>query len=42
MRYDEIGGVDPKFVAEASKNLGNYQALYLKRTGSYMCVVDSK
>jgi hypothetical protein len=42
MRYDEIGGVDPKFVAEASKHLGNYQALYLKRTGSYMCVVDSK
>lgn len=40
-RYDEIGGVDPKFVMEATKLLKPYQFLYLKRTEGYICVVDS-
>ena len=41
-RYDEIGGVDPDLVENVTLSLDPYQALYLKRTGSYMCVVDSK
>ena len=42
MRYDEIGGFDPRFVSDATLSLKPYQALYLKRTGRFMCVVDSK
>jgi hypothetical protein len=38
-RYDEIGGVDPKFVENAVMNLRRHQALYIKREG-YMCIVD--
>lgn len=40
-RYDEIGGVDPQFVARATMKLKPYQFLYLKRTESYVCIVDS-
>lgn len=41
-RYDEIGGVDPKFVSQATMKLEPYQFLYIKRTGRQMCIVDSK
>jgi hypothetical protein len=39
-RFGEIGGVDPKMVEEITKSLGQYQALYISRKGSYMCIVD--
>lgn len=42
MRYDEIGGVDPKQVTQAVSKLRPYEFLYLKRTEQYMCVVGSK
>lgn len=41
-RYDEIGGVDPRVVSSAIQSLKPYQFLYIKRTGRFMCVVDSK
>jgi hypothetical protein len=41
-RYGEIGGVDPKFVEHASLQLDPYQALYIRRTGARMCIVDSQ
>lgn len=41
-RYSEIGGVDPKFIAEATRQLKAYQFLYIKRTEQFMCVVDAK
>jgi len=40
MRYDEIGGFDPKKVSYATESLRPFQFLYLKRTEAYMCVVD--
>lgn len=42
IRYDQIGGFDSHQVDEISKRLRPYQFLYLKRTGNYICVVDSK
>lgn len=39
-RYDEIGGFDPRMVSSATRSLKPYQFLYLKRTGSFICVVD--
>jgi hypothetical protein len=42
LRYDEIGGFDPRVVSQASLDLKPFQFLYLKRTEGYMCVVDSK
>jgi hypothetical protein len=46
-RYDEIGGVDPKQIAEIVRTqLDPYQCLYVKRTPQdgqqIMCIVDSK
>lgn len=41
-RYDEIGGIDGHFVAQATNTLMPYQFLYIKRTGGYVCVVDSE
>lgn len=41
-RYDEIGGVDPKFVTEACDSLKPYQFLYLKRTEKFACIVGAK
>lgn len=41
-RYDEIGGVDPRFVRDATNSLAPFQFLYIKRTESFACVVDSK
>jgi len=40
MRYDEIGGFDPKVVSGLSETLKPFQFLYLKRTEEYICVVD--
>jgi len=42
IRYDEIGGFDSHQVDEISKRLKPYQFLYLKRSGGYICIVDSK
>ena len=39
-RYGEIGGVDPKIVERAVMSLKKYQALYIRRDGRHMCVVD--
>lgn len=41
-RYGEIGGVDPKLVERVSLALNPHQCLYIKRSGGYMCIVDSK
>lgn len=41
-RYGEIGGVDPKLVERTVMTLDKYQCLYIKRTGRFMCVVDSE
>lgn len=40
-RYSEIGGVDPDLVKWANIRLGRHQALYIRRDGPYLCVVDS-
>src|SRR6185369_10412460 len=40
-RFGEIGGVDPRFVQDAVGRLGRHQALYIRRNGPRMCVVDS-
>lgn len=40
-RYDEIGGFDPHAVNDISQNLKPYEFLYLKRTGSRMCIVKA-
>lgn len=42
IRYDEIGGFDPKAVTNAVNSLEPYQFLYLKRTERYMCVIGAK
>lgn len=41
-RYSEIGGVDPKFITEATRDLKPYEFLYFKRTERYVCVVGAK
>lgn len=42
-RYDEIGGVDPKYVQEIAqeKYLKPYECIYIKRTGGLMCIVGA-
>lgn len=40
-RYSEIGGVDPKFIAEATRALKPYEFLYFKRTEDFVCVVGA-
>lgn len=42
LRYDEIGGFDPRIVTAAVNSLKPYQFLYLKRTGRYMCIVGAR
>lgn len=37
--YGEIGGVDRRFVEDATGKLEEYNFLYIKRTGNYMCIV---
>lgn len=40
-RFSEIGGIaDPRMIDDTTRSLGQYQVLYLNRTGPYMCVVD--
>lgn len=39
-RYSEIGGVNPKVIERAVMELEDYQALYIRRSGRHMCVVD--
>lgn len=41
MRYDEIGGQDPKLVAAIIPTLKPYQFLYIKQTEGYLCIVDA-
>lgn len=41
IRYDEIGGFSPALVTAAADALKPYQALYIRRTGRQMCIVDS-
>lgn len=41
-RYSEIGGVSPKFIAEAVRCLRPYEFLYFKRTENYLCIVGAK
>jgi hypothetical protein len=40
-RFGEIGGVDPKLVARTVLSLGPHQALYIRRKGGAMCIVDA-
>lgn len=40
-RFAEIGGVDPEIVKETVMGLEKYQWLYIRRSGSLMCVVDA-
>jgi energy-coupling factor transporter ATP-binding protein EcfA2 len=39
-RYGEIGGVDPKLVADAVKLLPRYWWLYIRRSDRVMCVIQ--
>jgi hypothetical protein len=39
-RFGEIGGVDPDIVMETVNGLDQYQALYIKRTGNHLCIVN--
>lgn len=41
MRYDEIGGQDPRLVAAILPTLKPYQFVYLKQTEGYLCIVDA-
>lgn len=40
-RFGEIGGVDPRIVEAAVMELDRYQWVYLRRTGSVMCIVGA-
>jgi DNA helicase HerA-like ATPase len=40
-RFAEIGGVDPYLVQMANQRLGRHQALYIRRDGPRICVVDA-
>lgn len=51
MRYSEIGGVDPGYIAFITENLNTYrvetggtisEALYIRRSGPYLAIVDVK
>lgn len=39
-RYGEIGGVNPKLVERMVMSLEDFQALYIRRSGRHMCIVD--
>jgi hypothetical protein len=41
IRYSEIGGVDPGLVQDIVMGLDSYQALYIRRRGRAMCVVEA-
>ncbi len=38
-RFDEIGALDPKVVSGITAELGQYEFLYIRRTGSKFCVI---
>lgn len=40
IRFSEIGGVDPDAIMQAVESLDQFQALYIKRTGPHMCIVN--
>jgi len=40
-RFSEIGGVDPQLVARTVMDLDEHQALYIRRRGGAMCIVDA-
>lgn len=40
LRFAEIGGIDGQVVADAVAHLKKYQALYIRRDGPAMCIVD--
>jgi energy-coupling factor transporter ATP-binding protein EcfA2 len=40
-RFSEIGGVDPVTVRDTVFALGDHQALYIRRGGRRMCIVDA-
>lgn len=40
IRFAEIGGVDPELVERTTNQLSQYQALYIKRTGPCLCIVN--
>lgn len=40
-RYAEIGGVDPDLVQSTVLGLDEHQALYIRRRGRRMCVIDA-
>jgi len=39
-RYGEIGGVNPQLVERLVLSLDDFQALYLRRSGRHICIVD--
>ena len=41
MRYDEIGGQDPRLIASILPTLGPFQFVYVKATEGYLCIVDA-
>ena len=40
MRYDEIGGFDPRFISDKVMTLQKFQCLAIQRTGRHICIVD--
>lgn len=41
IRFSEIGGVDPGLVQDCVAGLDEHQALYIRRRGRRLCVVDA-
>jgi hypothetical protein len=41
IRFSEIGGVDPGLVQDCVSGLDEHQALYIRRRGRRLCVVDA-
>lgn len=39
-RFAEIGGVDPDLIRDTVMRLGRHQALYIRRDGPRMCIID--
>lgn len=40
-RYSEIGGVDPKILSDTVLSLGQYEWLYIQRTGGKLAIVSA-
>jgi hypothetical protein len=41
-RFDEFGGISSGYVDDVVMQLEPYQALYIRRTGGVMCIVDKE